>query len=250
MHLLDGGFPTAPYFRLQTANTYLADFTPTGFALIDLTAYHSLYNGLRHLRDELVAHFPDGHPFLYRGDVFLFLHGRGELEAFFALAEEFRLKVIMSEGLDDLFALPALYQTAREAMALLTDARFHAGSVCTVVQLRTAVLLKNLEGHHDLIPPSLRALAAHDRDKGTQYCETLYYYLTCSRSLKKTCDALFTHRNTILYRIRRMQDDFMIPLDDASAHTELLLSVSMLLFRAKGPDFFCASAEDSKTAEA
>ena len=56
---------------------------------------------------------PDGHPFLYRGDVFLFLHGRGELEAFSALAEEFRLKVIMSEGLDDLFALPALYQTAR-----------------------------------------------------------------------------------------------------------------------------------------
>lgn len=250
MHLLDGGFPTAPYFRLQTANTYLADFTPTGFALIDLTAYHSLYNGLRHLRDELVAHFPDGHPFLYRGDVFLFLHGRGELEAFSALAEEFRLKVIMSEGLDDLFALPALYQTAREALALLTDARFHAGSVCTVAQLRTAVLLKNLEGHHDLIPPSLRALAAHDRDKGTQYCETLYYYLTCSRSLKKTCDALFTHRNTILYRIRRMHDDFMIPLDDASAHTELLLGVSMLLFRAKGPDFFCTSADDGKSAEA
>ena len=41
----------------------------------------------------------------------------------------------------------------------------------------------------------------------------------------------------------------MIPLDDASAHTELLLGVSMLLFRAKGPDFFCMNAEDSKTAE-
>ena len=243
MHLLDGGFQSAPYFRLQTANTYLADFTPTGFALIDLTAYHDLYHGLRRLRDELVAHFPDGHPFLYRGDVFLFLHGRGEHETFSALAEEFKFKVIMSEGLDDLYSLPALYRTAHEALELMADSRFHAGSVCTVDQLRTALLLKNVEGRRDLVSKEVLSLAEHDREKGTQYCETLYHYLTCSHSLKMTCDALFTHRNTILYRIRRMQEEYMIPLDDPAAHTDLLLGVSLVLFEEKGPDFFCINTE-------
>ena len=43
MHLLDGGFPSASYFRLQASSTYLADFHPTAFALIDLTAFHTLY---------------------------------------------------------------------------------------------------------------------------------------------------------------------------------------------------------------
>ncbi len=239
-HLLDGGFPSAPYFRLQTANTYLAELRPAAFALLDLTAYHSMYLGRRHLKDEVSVRFPDGHPFLYRGDVFLFLHGEEDLGALSALAEEFRLRIVLHDGLEDLFELPALYRTAHEALELMRDDRFRGGDVCTVAQLRTALLLKELAGRWDLIPRKLRALAAHDREKGTQYCETLYHYLTCGCSLKKTCEALFAHRNTVLYRIRRMQEDFAIPLDEPVLHADLLLGVSLILFEAHGPEpFLC-----------
>lgn len=237
-HLLDGGFPSAPYFQLQSAGTYLADFHPFAFALVDLTAYHSQYLGKRHLKEEMDAIFPDSHAFVYKGAVFLFLSRQADIDRFSALAEEFQLKVIVSEKIDDLFALPALYRTAREALSLMTDERFHGGRVYTVAQLRTPLLLKNLEGREDLIAQEVRTLAAHDREKGTQYCETLYYYLICCRSLQKTCEALFTHRNTVLYRIRRMQEEFAIPLDEPLKHADLLLSVSLLLFEAKGPDFF------------
>lgn len=235
MHLLDGGFPNAAYFRLQTAGTYLADFHPAGFALIDLTGYHSLYPGREQLREAVLSQFPQSHPFLYRGDVFLFLAGK---EDFSALAQEFRLKIAVSEGLSDLYDLPAHYRTAREALALMGDERYHGESVCTVDRLRVPLMLKNLEGRGDLVSRSLRALADHDREKGTGYCETLYWYLACGRSLKKTCEVLFTHRNTVLYRIRRMQSDFGLPLDDPACHAELLLGVSVLLFEDKGPDFF------------
>ena len=233
MHLLDGGFSSAPYFRLQASGTYLADFHPTGFALIELTTYHNEYLGKRHLKDELGVIFPQSHSFLYRGDVFLFLHGNADFNSFSALAEEFQLKVVMSDGINDLFNLPALYRTAHEALELMTDRRFHSGNVCTVAQLRTPLLLKKLEGRSDLIAKEIRVLAAHDKEKDTQYCETLYYYLTCCRSLKKTCDALFTHRNTVLYRIRRIKDDFAIPLDEPAIHADLLLGVSLLLLEKK-----------------
>ena len=249
MHLLDGGFSSAPYFYLQTSGTYLADFHPTGFALIDLTAYHNEYLGKRHLKDELRARFPQSHSFLYRGDIFLFLHGTKDFNGFSALAEEFRLKVVMSDGLCDLFELPALYRTAHEALELMMDYRFHGGSVCMVAQLRTPLLLKNIEGRSDLIAKEIRALAVHDRENDTQYCETLYHYLTCCRSLKKTCDALFTHRNTVLYRIHRMQDDFLIPLDDSAVHADLLLGVSLLLFEEKGPDFFLHTMNKAESEE-
>ena len=235
MHLLDGGFPNAAYFRLQTAGTFLADFHPAGFALIDLTGYHSLYPGREQLREAVLSQFPQSHPFLYRGDVFLFLAGK---EDFSALALEFRLKIAVSEGLSDLYDLPAHYRTAREALALMGDERYHGESVCTVDRLRVPLLLKNLEGREDLISRPLEALADHDREKGTGYCETLYWYLACGRSLKKTCEMLFTHRNTVLYRIRRMQGDFGLPLDDPACHAELLLGVSALLFRDRGPNFF------------
>ncbi len=238
MHLLDGGFSSAPYFRLQAAGTYLAELHPSGFALLDLTAYRNAYLGKRRLKDELGARFPRSHAFLYRGDVFLFLHGREEPSEFSALAEEFGLKIVLSDAPEDLYELPVLYRTAREALELMADERFHSGRVCTAAQLRTPLLLKNLEGRRDLVAKEIRALAAHDREKGTQYCETLYHYLTCCRSLKKTCDALFAHRNTVLYRIRRIEDDFAIPLAEPGAHADLLLSVSLLLFEENGPDFF------------
>ena len=238
MHLLDGGFSSAAHFQLQASGTYLADFHPRAFALIDLETYHSAYMGKRHLKEELEAQIPDSHPFLYKGDVVLFLHREGDGDIFSELAEEFQLKILISAPIDDLFALPQLYRTAREALELMKDARFHGESVCSAQQLRTPLLLKNLEGRGDLVSPELRRLAVHDREKGTQYCETLYHYLTCCHSLIKTSNALYTHRNTVLYRIRRLQEDFLIPLEDPSLHADLLLGVSLILFESKGPDFF------------
>ena len=238
MHLLDGGFSSAAHFQLQASGTYLADFHPRAFALIDLETYHSAYLGKRHLKEELEAQIPDSHPFLYKGDVFLFLHREGDGGIFSELAEEFQLKILISAPIDDLFTLPQLYRTAREALELMKDARFHGESVCSAQQLRTPLLLKNLEGRGDLVSPELRRLAVHDREKGTQYCETLYHYLTCCHSLIKTSNALYTHRNTVLYRIRRLQEDFLIPLEDPSLHANLLLGVSLILFESKGPDFF------------
>ena len=238
MHLLDGGFSSAAHFQLQASGTYLADFHPRAFALIDLETYHSAYLGKRHLKEELEAQIPDSHPFLYKGDVFLFLHREGDGGIFSELAEEFQLKILISAPIDDLFTLPQLYRTAREALELMKDERFHGEAVCTAQQLRTPLLLKNLEGRGDLIPIALHRLAARDREKDTQYCETLYHYLTCCHSLKKTSDALYTHRNTVLYRIRRLQEDFAIPLEEPSQHADLLLGVSLILFEIKGPDFF------------
>ena len=238
MHLLDGGFSSAAHFQLQASGTYLADFHPRAFALIDLETYHSAYMGKRHLKEELEAQIADSHPFLYKGDVFLFLHREGDGDIFSELAEEFQLKILISAPIDDLFTLSQLYRIAREALELMTDERFHGEPVCSVAQLRTPLLLKNLEGRGDLIPVALRRLAAHDHEKDTQYCETLYHYLTCCHSLKKTSDALYTHRNTVLYRIRRLQEDFAIPLEEPSQHADLLLGVSLILFEIKGPDFF------------
>ena len=238
MHLLDGGFPSAAYFRLQASSTYLADFHPAAFALIDLAAYHALYLGKSQLKDELTYRFYASHPFLYRGDVILFLHEGYDPARFDALVEEFHLKVVIPEPITDLYGLPALYRTAREALAVIADAGFRGGSVYHVEQLRTLLMLTAARRYRSLILPQVKALAACDREKGSQYCETLYYYLTCGRSLKDTCAALFTHRNTVLYRIHKMREDFAVPLDDPAAHTALLLSTALTLLDSKGAELF------------
>lgn len=238
INLLDGGFSSEAYFQLQSANTYLSDFHPSAFALINLTAYHSRYLGKRHLKEELRTRFPLSHAFIYKDDIFLFLQKDQKLDLFSSLAEEFHLKIIISDSIHRLFDLPSLYITARNALALMLDERYHESCISTVSQMRTALMLKSTAAHKELISPSLYRIFAYDQEKKTQYCETLYWYLVSCHSLKKTCDALYTHRNTILYRIRKMQEDFGLPLDDPSAHLELLAGISSLLFNIKGPGFF------------
>jgi DNA-binding PucR family transcriptional regulator len=121
---------------------------------------------------------------------------------------------------------------------MMTASSYHGENVCFAAQLRTPLLLKNPESRSDPISPELRALAEHGRKKETQYGETLYFHLIYSRSLKKTCGAPFTHRNTVLYRSGRIRDDFPIPLDDPERYTERLLGTAILLCRNEGPDFF------------
>ena len=250
MHLLDGGFSSASYFRLQAAGTYLSDFHPSCFALMDLSLYHSNYLGSRHLKEEVTARFPDAHPFIYRGDVFLFLHDEKAAAFFSELSEEFGVKVIFSAPIRDLFDLPALYRTAHDALILLTEGDLLGRRVFSVGQLRTPLLLRTLAERTDLIPPELKKLAAHDSEKETQYCETLYYYLIFNRSLKKTCDALFTHRNTVLYRMDKIRGDFGISPDDSARYTEFLLGAAILLFCRHGAGFFLSpspqAAEESE----
>ena len=146
MHLLDGGFPSASYFRLQAVGTYLADFHPSAFALMDLTAYHSQYPGVHHLKEEIDERYPDSHSFLYKGDIFLFLHRDSDVDILIELAKEFDLKVIVSEAIRDLYDLPSLYRAAHDALDMILGSNYHGEKVCSVAQLRTPLLSRRSFG--------------------------------------------------------------------------------------------------------
>lgn len=238
-YLLDGGFSSEAYFKIQAASTYLADFKPLAFALIDLKGYHSLYLGSNHLKQELMYSFYASHPFLYKGDLFLFLHEGYDINVFRALAKEFHLKAVISNPIGSLFELPRLYESVHEAMNILAEIPAQSeGLVFTVSQLSPLIMLNMLKERSDLINPQIRLLADYDQKKSAEYCETLYRYLISGNSLKETCQALFTHRNTVLYRIRKAKEDFNIPVEDPNAHTYLLFSLSLILYKEYGPGFF------------
>lgn len=237
IHLLDGGFTSAAYFKLQVADTYLAELNPYAFALIDLTAYNSRTFEKRSLKSELKTLFANSHPFIYKGDVFLFLHSENEIPAFRQLASDFELKVVVSEPINDIFDISKSYPFVYDALKTAVENNF-SGNIFTIAELRTLLMLNRIAGCKELVCEKLKLLAEHDRKKDTEYCETVFRYLSCGRSLKNTCDALFTHRNTVLYRIRRIKEDFEIPIDESDEYIPLLVGSALLLLESKGPEFF------------
>lgn len=81
-------------------------------------------------------------------------------------------------------------------------------------------------GH--LVSPELDMLIRHDREKGTQYFETLRTYLLLERDIPRTAEALIIHRTTLLYRLKKIQ--LLIPanLNDPWQRLQLMLSLWIL----------------------
>ena len=79
-----------------------------------------------------------------------------------------------------------------------------------------------------LVAPELNRLIEYDRQKGTQYYETLRAYLLNERDIPRTSQALIIHRTTLLYRLRKLQTVAPIDLDDPGGRLQLLISLWIL----------------------
>ena len=237
LHLLENKFSTEALFLLQASSTWLADFRPERVALINLGLYHNLHLAEDALKSELTYAFYASHPFLYNDEVLLFLNRDHDLSALEPLVQRYQLRVVISDPLDSLYALPQVYAATHEVMDFLLLRSSHPFCV-RAEQLHALMMLRRLQDRADLIASEVSALAHYDAAEHTQYCQTLLAYLLCHHSLQETCQRLYTHRNTVLYRIRRMKEDFGIPLDDPNRHLELLLSVSLELLAQPQENLF------------
>ena len=71
----------------------------------------------------------------------------------------------------------------------------------------------------------LGALRAYDRQHGAQLVETLAAYFAAGRSLAGTAQLLHKHRNTVLYRLRLIEEVAGIDLRDPQVELELQVAL-------------------------
>lgn len=85
----------------------------------------------------------------------------------------------------------------------------------------------------DLMAP----LAGLGKAKQKEYATTLRVYLENNRSVSRTSEQLYLHRNTVAYRIRRVLDVLGVDLDDPSQFLALYLAcyASTMQYGSGGP---------------
>ena len=81
--------------------------------------------------------------------------------------------------------------------------------------------------------PVARQIRHYDETHGTEYSLTLRTYLMEERSIQRTAAALQIHKNTLLYRIHRMQEQFSLNLDDRDERFRLILNYMIYDSNAK-----------------
>ena len=81
--------------------------------------------------------------------------------------------------------------------------------------------------------PGLETLKQYDASAGTEYYRTLEVYLREERDQTKTANILCIHRNTLIYRIKKLEELLGTDLDDDRQRFLLLLSLFL-----EDPEFF------------
>ena len=75
--------------------------------------------------------------------------------------------------------------------------------------------------------PVLRQIRRYDARHGTFFFDTLKNYIIEERSIQRTAAALNIHKNTLLYRLRRLQELFPMDLDDSDERLRIMLSLML-----------------------
>jgi hypothetical protein len=85
---------------------------------------------------------------------------------------------------------------------------------------------KNIPGV--LIPAGLQRLLEYDIKKGSGYADLLRLYLEKERNIAETIRAAYMHRNTFLYRIRKIQEILQMDLDQPDIRLALQVAFHVM----------------------
>ena len=79
----------------------------------------------------------------------------------------------------------------------------------------------------------IQELGEYDRAHNTELCATLQVYLEQTKSLVRTAEILFIHRNTVRYRINKCEELLGSKLEDGNEIFAYILSLRLLEYKAK-----------------
>lgn len=79
----------------------------------------------------------------------------------------------------------------------------------------------------------IQELGEYDRAHNTELCATLQVYLEQTKSLVRTAEILYVHRNTVRYRINKCEELLGTKLEDGNEIFSYILSLRLLEYEAK-----------------
>lgn len=169
---------------------------------------------------------PEAVTFLWNGQAIAILkHSDFDVarEAIERSAKELGFVGGISVPFDDMENLSAYYSQTEIALRyrsegqILTFCHDHAWPYLTDK-------LQGMAAAAKLCHPAIAVLQAYDEKNETKLLDTLYAYLMCERNAVMASDKLFIHRNTLQYRLHRINELISADLNDPDVRSHLMLS--------------------------
>lgn len=143
--------------------------------------------------------------------------------------EKSRTKIGVSLPFSNISTLKSHYEEAKDAFKIgeMLDPDL---SIFTFEDYGMYVMFRTVAETDDLtryLHPALPKLAAYDNENGANLEKTLHTYLKYSCNTTDTAEALFLHRNSVIYRLHRIEELCDIDLADTDTRFRLRLSYAI-----------------------
>jgi len=140
-----------------------------------------------------------------------------------------RVRIGVSLPFSNIEALMSHYNEARDALdigvMLDPDIRIY-----TFEDYGIYVMFRTVSESEDLsryLHPALTRLAEYDKENSTNLELTLHTYLRCACNTTETAEAMYLHRNSVIYRLHRVEDLCDIDLSETDTRFRLRLSFAI-----------------------
>ncbi|MCR4435994.1 MAG: helix-turn-helix domain-containing protein [Clostridiales bacterium] len=206
---------------------------------VDISGFDSTKGVIFHMRNELEKMLCGSKAVVYNDHIVMIASCDKEktfferdLKDFAEFLKDHRMVAGISRCFYNLGELREYYLQSVEALKLgaLMDKEKHVFRYEDYAVYHIADLCSSLGDLKKYCHPSLLALMEHDRQNNTNYTQSLYTYIVNSKNLAESANALHIHRNTMIYRIEKIEEIMNVDLNDSNTLLHLHLSFKMLEF--------------------
>jgi len=158
-----------------------------------------------------------------------------------SMIEKYNGYMGISNGTRELTALRTLYYLARRIVSLALDIEVATTTrIFTFERLGTYAAIDfcacgfkalfDEKGLVYLAHPAIVAIARYDREHNDNLQDVLYFYLFHDRSITNTAGELYMHRNTVMNKIKKINNLFHLDLEDKYLRQRLLFSCQLVKY--------------------
>lgn len=222
---------------LDRSKRVFRDFDGNLYCMVVETDRGSNTVNLYHVRNVLESIAPNVKTLIYHGQVIAvfclpkdqFLP-RSQLDSVVQLCRENDLCAGLSSCFLEIFNFSAYYKQALRAVELGSCTTAHPGlflySEYSMAHVASVFMQK--ESVNTFCHPKLKLLMDYDEKSGSELAYTLYMYLICERNIATTAVQMHMHRNSLVYRIKKIVSLIGDDLDDYHERQYLTLSYEMV----------------------
>lgn len=133
----------------------------------------------------------------------------------------------------DIYLLPYFYRQAEYALNRLNTSRTAGTFFFADCAMESLILETDFKNMYYACHPDVLFIHSEDIKEHTEFLKTLAVYLSNERNITHAARDLFIHRNTLIYRLKKIQDMISADLDDSYTRDYINFSIYVVRILAE-----------------